>query len=260
MNNLADTVWIELRKAIRSRMPWMTALGFLVMPLASAFIMFIYKDPEFAQNAGLISAKANLMAGAADWPTYLSMLAQATAIGGILLFSLVCSWVFGREFADGTLKDLLALPVARSSILLAKFFVVAAWSAALTMEVCIVGLVMGALIKLPQGSFGVIFQGSALLAITACLVIAVVLPFALFASVGRGYLLPVGFAMLALLLANVIATLGWGSLFPWSVPALYAGMGGQDSHLPAISYWIVVLTGLAGMIGTDLWWRLADQG
>ena len=113
MHNLADTIWIELHKAIRSRMPLFTALGFLLMPLVDAFFMIILKDPDFARQAGLISAKAQLMAGTADWPTFLAVLAQAVAVGGIFLFSLIGSWVFGREFVDGTVKDLLAVPVPR---------------------------------------------------------------------------------------------------------------------------------------------------
>ena len=57
---------------------------------------------------------------------------------------------------------------------------------------------------------------------TACLAIAVVLPFALFASVGRGYLLPVGLAILILMMTNLVAIAGWGEYFPWAVPGLYA--------------------------------------
>ena len=122
--------------------------------------------------------------------------------------------------------------------------------------ILIFGLVMGAIIQLPGGSLRVILQGSTLVAITACLVIAVILPFALFASVGRGYLLPMGVAILTLIMANLVVVVGWGEYFPWAVPGLYA-MG--KSPLTPISYWIVLLTGLAGMLGTYLWWKFADQ-
>ena len=43
MNELVDMVWIELLKAARSRVPLLTALGFLVVPLSGAFLMFIYR-------------------------------------------------------------------------------------------------------------------------------------------------------------------------------------------------------------------------
>ena len=257
MNNLSDMIWIELRKAFRSRMPLWTALGSLFMPLGVASLIFLAKNPELSRKLGLISAKADLTAYyATNWPSYLVLFAEIIAAGGFFFFLLAISWVFGREFADGTLKDMLAVPVQRSSILLAKFTVVAAWSAAMTIIIFIFGLVMGAIIQLPGGSISVILQGSTLVAITACLVIAVIVPFALFASVGRGYLLPMGMAILTVIMANLAVVAGWGEYFPWAVPMLYAQ---GKSYTEPISYWIVFLTGLAGMIGTYLWWKFSDQ-
>jgi ABC-2 type transport system permease protein len=227
------------------------------MPLGVALLILLAKNPESSRKLGLIGAKANLTAYyATDWRSYLVLFAEIIGAGGFFFFVLTISWVFGREFADGTLTDMLAVPVQRSSILLAKFAVVASWSAAMTILILIFGLVMGAIIELPGGSLSVILHGSTVAAITACLAIAVVLPFALFASVGRGYLLPMGVAVLTMITANLMMVAGWAEYFPWAVPMLYAQ---GESSLTPISYWVVFLTGLAGMIGTYLWWKSADQ-
>ena len=257
MNSLSDMIWVEARKAIRSVMPLGTALGSLFMPLGIAFLIFVARNPEISQNLGLVSAKANLLAySSTDWPAYLGLFGQIIAAGGFILFVLIISWMFGREFADGTLKDMLAVPVQRSSILLAKFIVMAMWSAALTAIIFIAGLVMGAIISLPGGSIGVISQGGVLVVITACLAIVVAMPFALFASIGRGYLLPIGLAILTAMLTNLVAIMGWGEYFPWAVPGLYVQ---GKSPLAPVSYWIVLLTGLVGIGATYLWWKYADQ-
>jgi ABC-2 type transport system permease protein len=257
MNNLADMVWVELRKAIRSRMPLWTTLGSLFMPLGIAFLIFVSKNPEIFQKLGLVSAKANLMAySATDWPSYLVLYAEMISAGGFFFFVMTISWVFGREFADGTLKDMLAVPVQRSSIVLAKFIVVAIWSLAMAIIIFIFGLVVGAIIQLPGGSTSVILHGSIISAITVCIVIAVVMPFALFASVGRGYLLPMGVAVLTLITANLVTVVGWAEYFPWAIPILFSQ---GDSSLAPISYWLVILTGLAGMLATYVWWKYADQ-
>ena len=257
MNNLSAMIWIESRKAVRSRMPLWTALGALFMPFGIAFLIFVSKNPEISHKLGLISAKANLMAYAStDWSTYLGMFSQLIAAGGFLLSILAISWTFGREFADGTLKDMLAVPVQRRNILLAKFVVVAVWSAALTMIILIAGLIMGIVISLPGDSISAIFQGCVLVVLTAGLATAVVTPFALLASVGRGYLLPVGVAILILMLTNLVAIIGWGEYFPWAVPGLFAQ---GETTLTLMSYGIVFLTGLAGMVATYFWWRYADQ-
>ena len=257
MHSFIDMVWVESRKAIRSRLPLWTALASLFMPIGIAFLIFVSKNPEISQKLGLVSAKANLVAYAGtDWPAYLSLFGQLVAAGGFMLLILVISWVFGREFADGTLKDMLAVPVSRGSIILAKFSVVAVWSVGLSVVIFISGMLMGAAMGLPGASLSVILNGSAVVALTACLVIPVVLPFALFASLGRGYLLPIGVALLTALAMNVVTIIGYGEYFPWAVPELYAQ---GKTALGAVSYAIVLLTGVLGVLATYLWWKYADQ-
>jgi ABC-2 type transport system permease protein len=257
MRTLSDMLWIEFRKALRSKMPLYTALGSLLIPLAMAFMLFVSRNPQVSRQLGLISAKATLMSDlAATWPAYMALFAQILAIGGMVLFVLAISWVFGREFTDGTLKDLLAVPVPRSSLLLAKFIVVALWSAALAVLLFGLGLGLGGLFHLPGGSTVILLQGCARAAVTACLVIAAMLPFAFFASLGRGYLLPIGVCFMVLILANLVEAAGWGEFFPWAILAIYAQ--GKDS-LPPASFVIILLTGLLGMVGTYLWWQFADQ-
>ncbi len=257
---LASAFWIESLKARRSRLPLLTALGFLLMPLALALIMLIYKDPELARRAGLITAKANLMGGAADWPTYISMLAQTIAIAGLMLFTLVESWVFGREFVDRTLKDLLAVPMPRPAIVTAKFILTAVWCILLSASIFVLALVAGALIGLPGGSPLLFANGAVRLMVTAVIVFLLITPNAFFASVGRGYLLPLGAAMLMLVFAQIFGILGWGEIFPWAIPALYAGMGGDTGGLlPPASLVAVLLTAAVGILLTLAWWEWADQ-
>jgi ABC-2 type transport system permease protein len=257
MNDLSAMIWVEFRKAVRSRMPLYTALGSLFLPFGIAFLIFVARNPEISRQLGLISVKADLMAySATDWRSYLGLYGMLMAAGGYFLFVLVISWLFGREFSDGTVKDLLAVPVPRASILLAKFIVMALWSMMLMLVILISGLVMGLIINLPGASAHVLFQGSLLVLVTGCLVILIVLPFALFASLGRGYLLPLGLAILALMMANIVGLAGWGDYFPWAIPGLYAQVKGI---LTPISFVIVLLTGLTGMLATYYWWKLADQ-
>jgi ABC-2 type transport system permease protein len=260
MHNLAQAIWVEALKARRSTLPLFTALGFALAPLAGSFFMIVLRDPVLAQQARLISDKAQIVAGQADWPTYLGLLAQATAIGGLLLFSLITSWVFGREAVDRTGKDLLALPTGRAAIVAAKFVVICLWSALLALLILLMGLGLGTGIGLPPVAMSVLWSGVGRVAITTGLTIALVPPIAFFASAGRGYLPPVGIALLTMILAQVIAAAGWGDYFPWSVPALYSGVaGGQAAQLGGVSFALVILTGIAGIIGTFLWWGWADQ-
>jgi ABC-2 type transport system permease protein len=253
-------LWAEALKARRSKVPWLTALGFSLAPLVGGLFMIILKDPERARSMGLISAKAQLAAGVADWPTLLGLLTQATAIGGGLLFTLVTAWVFGREFSDHTAKELLALPTPREAIVAAKFVVVGIWAAGLTTFVFAIELVVGAAVGLPGWSTALLWRAAGDLVITAGLTLALMSPVALLASAGRGYLPPLGWAFLTSFLAQILAALGWGAWFPWSVPALFSELAGpRAAQIGLQSYVVVGVTFVAGLAGTFAWWRSADQ-
>lgn len=260
MSGMTAALWSEFLKARRSRLPWLTALGFSLAPLVGGLFMIILRDPEWARRSGLITAKAQITAGTADWPAYFDLLAQAVSIGGVVVYGLVAIWVFGREYSDRTAKDLMALPTSRAAIVLAKFVVVAVWSAVLTAMVYAIGLGVGTAIGLPGGSAELAVASAGRLAAMGGLIVALLAPFAWAASAGRGYLPPVGVLFLSVFLSQVLAALGWGAYFPWSVPAIASGAAGPDMQdVGAVSYLIVVATGALGVAGTVAWWRLADQ-
>ncbi len=260
MIGLSAALWTEALKARRSRLLWLTALGFSLAPLMGGLFMIVLRDPEWARSTGLLTAKAQLTVGTADWPTYWGVLAQATALGGMFLFGLVATWVFGREYSDHTAKDLLALPTAREAIVVAKFVVVACWSALLTAMVWGLGWGVGSAIGLSGSSPDLTLYAAGQIAVVAGLTILLLPPFALVASAGRGYLPSIGSIFLAVFLAQILAALGWGPYFPWAVPSLLSGAAGPSAaELGAESYLVVALAGLAGVAGTLAWWRFADQ-
>ncbi|HJS20667.1 MAG TPA: hypothetical protein VJ785_18110, partial [Anaerolineales bacterium] len=89
MTSFSAALWSETLKARRSRVPLYTAIGFSMAPLIDGLFMIILKDPEAARAMGLISAKAQLVGGVADWATFFSVLAQIVAVGGAIVFSIV---------------------------------------------------------------------------------------------------------------------------------------------------------------------------
>jgi ABC-2 type transport system permease protein len=250
----------EFLKARRSRVPWVTVFAFTVVALVGGLFMFILQDQDRARELGLIGTKAALVGGTADWPTYLAFLAQATAIGGMIVFGLVEIWVFGREFSQHTAKDLLALPTSRVTIVAAKFAVVVVWCSVLAVQLLVLGLVIGAVLDLPGWSEPVLLAGLGEIAVVAAMTVLLTTPVAFAACAGRGYLPGVGMMIAAVFCAQIIAALGYGHYFPWSVPALLSGLAGPGQPAPGlVGIVLVVLAGVAGAVGTALWWRQADH-
>lgn len=260
MSAFLSAFWAEVLKARRSKVSGLTTAGFLILPLVGGLFMIILKDPDRARAMGLISIKAQLIAGVADWPTYFEILLQGTAVGGSMLFALITAWVFGREFSDHTAKELLALPTPRGIIVGAKFVLTALWILGLALLIFVIGLGIGTAVSIPGWSFELEWTSFWSL-MTIALLTFMLMPFvALFASAGRGYLPPFGWAFLTLALAQVVGVLGWGDWFPWSVPALLSGMAGPRTEQIGIhSYIVVLLAFIAGVTATFAWWQSADQ-
>ena len=260
MNLFQATLWTELLKARRSKVPLLAAIGFTLAPLVDGLFMFIMKDPERARDMGLLSVKAQMQMSTADWTTFFGVLSQATAIGGVMVFSIVCAWIFGREFSDHTAKDLMALPASRETIVLSKLIVITGWVFAVTLWIFAAGLLIGALVDIPGWTSQLAWRSFFDLLITAAMTLLLMTPVAFIASMGRGYLPPLGFAVLTIFFAQVIAATGWGDWFPWAVPALFSGAAGpRDELLGVHSYILVLLAGMAGIAATFHWWRTADQ-
>ncbi len=259
MNKIAVSFSVEVKKFFRSKVPIITVLALLIVPFMGGLFMFILKDPVFAQKLGVISAKAQI-AGTADWPTFLGLLTQAISVGGLLVFGFVTSWIFGREYSDRTIKDLLALPISRKVIVFSKFLVVFLWCFLLAIMVFALGLIVGNAVVIPGWSPELVMKGLKVFLICSALTILLSTPVALFASIGRGYLSPLGFVIFTLVLAQIVSVTGYGQFFPWAIPALASGVAGSESTtIENISVIIVFLTSIFGLFGTIFWWRYADQ-
>lgn len=258
MAKLITCIVIEGKKLSKSRVPLLTALALTLVPFMGGFFMFILKDPALAQELGFISAKAQIL-GTATWPSYLSLLAQAMAIGGILVFGFISSWIFGREYSDRTITDLLALPISRTTIVLAKFIVSFLWCLILSLYVLILGYLVGLFVHLPGWSPALVTKGAFIFLICSALTTILSTPVGFFASSGRGYLPPLGFTVFTLVLAQIVAATGYGHYFPWAIPAVLSGIAGSSHSIGKSSIIIVLATAVFGLISTIVWWRCADH-
>jgi ABC-2 type transport system permease protein len=260
MSALRAAIATEFLKSRRSRVPWGVAAGFSLAPLVMGLFMVILKDPEGARALGLLGAKAQLTAGTADWPTFFNLLGQAMVVGGAILFAFLTAWVFGREFADRTVRGLLANPTPRRTIVVAKSVVVAAWALAVSAWVLALGLTIGALVGLPGWSSVHAVSTVGAIALAAILTIGLQTWAGFFAGIGRGYIAPLAWTVGMIVLAQILTVLGWGSWFPWSAPAILAGAGGaQLEPVTGGAVLVVVVVALTGLLATIAWWERADQ-
>ena len=249
----------EIIKLRRTRIIWLTWLATSIMPLADAMFVWVVKSPERAANFGLIGTKAEVAGVTADWSGFFALLRQ-TEVGGLVLAAVIAAYVFGREYAEGTAKNMLTLPVARHWFVAAKLAVVALWFAVLTVWLAVEGLLIASLLDLPGYSRGLVvsaLSGLALLALVIWMLTPIVSWIAL---LGRGYMAPLGFTIFMLVMANVVDVVGWGKWFPWSIVTTMAGVIGAPSEAPGpASITVLAIAFLAGVLATTLQLRYADN-
>lgn len=260
MKQQIQALQAEFIKNKYSNILWVTFIAFGLAPIMGGVFILIVQDPDALAKAGGLAVKAQAMNFEANWQSYFSVLTQAIGVGGVLVFGFVASWIFGREYSDGTAKDLLSLPTSRTKILNAKFAVYVIWCSSLAVSNIVIGLLIGAILQLPTPEPNSLFPMFTDYAITTFLTILIGVPIAFFAIWGKGYLAPLGFVALTLVFSQIIAATGYGSYFPWSIPGLYSGAGGEYKELlDNYSYSILILTCIAGYLATVIYWKTADQ-
>jgi ABC-type transport system involved in multi-copper enzyme maturation permease subunit len=241
----------ELTKLRRSKVTWISLAVYTFMVAIAGVFMWMMMNPGLAESIGLLGQKAKFAFGGVslDWPTFLTFIVEMGGIGGLILCSIIVTYVFGREYTEGTAKNMLALPIARSQFVFAKLIVSAVWFALLTLwciaETYLVGTILGI-----AGLTWPLFLAAALkLLVLAAMSLCCAVLAAWVAVETRGYFAPLGFSIGTLLLATVFGRTGWGPWVPWSILGLYSGAAGPEASLGWGSF---VVVGATFLIGTAL--------
>ncbi|CAN5257818.1 hypothetical protein BH11ACT3_BH11ACT3_21110 [soil metagenome] len=176
-------------------------------------------DPQLLAKLGPVAT--------GDWQGFLLGAAQITGAGGLGGFAVVLAWMFGREFGDGTITGLFALPVRRTTIALAKLVVFALWAVAMSVLLSIVLTVVGTIAGLgpiDSDTWAMLARQAAL----GVMSVSITLPVAWAATLTRSVLGGVSVAIGLVVVAQVSVLAGLGGWMPLAAPALWAISLGAD--------------------------------
>jgi len=256
----AQVLATEFLKLRRSKVTWFSLAALSMGPLGIALMMWIVRDPGRASQLGLLGTKASLAGLEATWPAFFSMLTLVVGIGGMLLLAFIVAYIFGREYADSTAKNLLALPVGRHWFALAKLVVAAVWWALLVVALLVETFAIGGMLALP-GFSAALAVGAVRDALLAAAIAYLLAPVgAWIATLGRGYMPPLGFALAMMALGQIFSKTGWAEWFPYSIVPLFIGAVGKPvTTLAPSAYVVVALTFVAGIAATIAQLRYADN-
>ena len=191
------------------------------------------------------------------WTAFMRSGAQLIAgVYGVMLFGLVAAYLFGREYVEGTAKEMLTLPLTRESFIVAKMAVLAVWVLGLTLFSMVTQAGYAALAGADGFSLGGLT--SVLLDdLTVSLLVFATLPMvALLAVAGRGYLAPMTYSAVMAAAGLGLAEAGWSRWFPWSMPMAVTGIAlGPLLPMPGLVFasWAIALGLFAGGLAALFW-------
>lgn len=246
MRPLRTALSVEAQKAMASRVyPTTSIFAVLgVAVLAGALV-----GSALTGNEQVI-AQLGPLAGEGGWPLLTGTAAQITAVGNVVACGVVLSWTFAREFSEGTITGLFALPVSRAATATAKLMVYAAWVVLVAIALTALVLLAGVALDLGPIDAAVVAQLARQFLLTV-LAGMVAVPAAWVATVGRGLLPGIAATLVLLVLGQVgvIALVEHAAWVPFAAHALWALQPGavHSGQLAAVLVLAAIFAGLTAV-------------
>lgn len=239
-------VLTEILKLRRSYMVLIGLAGSAVVP----FLIFL-----------MVAGYANQTNTLPEMPHYLNQaLLFDSALVGLLLYGLLISYVFNREFQDDTMKSVLTVPVGRIGLLAAKLIVVLAWIT--VMMFFTVALIHG------FGFLGGFVDGGAELALeylgrfllAGVLIFLLATPVIFISLAFRSYAAAIAFTIVVTVGTIVVMQTEYSPTFPWSA-AVEIVMPVEEPNLkfaPYVKWGSVTATAAVSLLASGLYFARRD--
>lgn len=217
----------EFLKLRASPALWVSAVGVVSAPLLNGLLMGAH-------------------GATVGWAEFMNQsIAFVAMFLGSVLFGLVAAHLFGREYTEDTLKSLLTAPVRRACawIIVAKLIVLLVWSLGLALFAWIVSILIGLTVVSEVLSLGMAWQTMKWFIVTVFLIYATLPSVARLAMWSRGYVVPIGFALVTAFSGLIfLYSSKYSKLFPWTIPTIYVLSVRPDNPGVALgaSSWVVM--------------------
>ena len=232
---------MEFLKLKRSNIFLLSLIGAILPPLLMFIAVFAFDEGHTFE---LLFSNVNM---------YMS------ALFAILLYAIMISYLFGREYNEHTLKTMLTIPVSRGKFLLSKYVMFLVWILILTVVTSLSTMVLGFVAGLDGFSLKLFIDSFAQLLFANVLLFLTFSPF-VFISLFITNMVPamVGGAGLALVNMMIYGQT-WAPYVPWVCPYLIAsGEIAEYSGSVTLSYAVILATFAIGLVISYIYFTKTD--
>ncbi len=232
---------MEFLKLKRSKIFLLSLIGAILPPLLMFIAVLSFDE---AQSFDKLFANVNM---------YMS------AVFGVLLFAIIISYLFGREYNEHTLKTMLTIPISRSKFLINKYIMFLIWILILTVVTSISTVIFGVIAGLDGFSINLFISRFGELLYSNILLFLTFSPF-VFVSLFITNMVPAMIGGATLTLVNLMVYgQNWASFVPWISPYLIAsGEIAKYSTSPMTSYCVILVTFVTGFIISHIYFTKTD--
>ena len=232
---------MEFLKLKRSKIFLLSLMGAILPPL----LMFIAVTTfDEGQTFEMLFTNVNM---------YMS------AMFAVMIFAIIISYLFGREYNEHTLKTMLTIPVSRGKFLASKYIMFLVWIVILTVVTSLSTLIFGFVAGMDGFSIKLFVESFAQLLYANVLLFLTFSPF-VFISLFITNMVPAMVGGAALTLVNLMVYgQNWAPFVPWVCPYLIAsGEIAEYSTGITISYAIILATFIIGLVISYIYFTKTD--
>jgi ABC-2 type transport system permease protein/bacitracin transport system permease protein len=240
---MINFIELEFIKLKRSKIFMLTIIG-AIFP---SFLLFL-------------SAKYGEFTETITFQTFLSQVNMyMSVIFIILLFTIIISYLFGREYNEHTLKTIITAPTSRTTFILSKYLMFLVWVLIITAVSFLSAVLFGYMAGAVGLTSHVLLNSFRELLFCNLLLFLTFSPL-VFISLLITNMIPAMIGGAVLTFTNMIATSSkYGVYFPWSCPYLLAsGEIAQYTSNYMISYMIILLTFILGLVLSYVYFTKTD--
>ena len=182
-----------------------------------------------------------------------------SALFAILLFSIIISYLFGREYNEHTLKTMLTIPISRGKFLFSKYVMFLIWIVILSVVTSISTLAFGFIAGLSGFTLGLFINSFAELLFANLLLFLTFSPF-VFISLFITNMVPAMVGGATLTLVNLLVNgQSWAPYVPWACPYLISSGEIADYSVSLmIPYGVILVTFLIGIAISYIYFTKKD--
>ncbi|MDM5186751.1 ABC transporter permease [Bacillus sp. DX4.1] len=243
---MVNLLYTELLKLKRSNMFLISILGAAVAPFMIVVASYIHMQDKKSNSIivfGQLLSEAHM---------------YTVVVIGVPLYGVITAYLFNREYAEDTLKNLLTIPISRMNFLISKLIILFLWimiltlvSWGLTVVFGLLGQFEGLSSLLLIKSLGGFFIGGAFLFILSTPVIFITIAL-------KNYVPTIVFTIVIVLLNLMTTNSKHRGLFPWQAAGDISKNTLLPTYPPEYSYIAIFATSFIGLIALITYFKRVD--